>query len=156
MEYGRYKNYFAQLKIDFKQKLVSEEAEIKASILQTSVKKYKSCCAVTELEKELGNIKKEMEDPVKVDVLKDEVMETTFPIIQRLLKIYICIPQSEAVVEREFSKMNLILTKKLTAPNNDTLDALMRISYWKTKLNAYKSKEIIDTWKHKKDRRILS
>ena len=60
MEYGGYKNYFAQLKIDFKQKLVSEEAEIKASILQTSVKKYKSCCAVTELEKELGNIKKEM------------------------------------------------------------------------------------------------
>ena len=97
-----------------------------------------------------------MEDPVKVDVLKDEVIETTFPIIQRLLKIYICIPQSEAVVEREFPKMNLILTKKLTAPNNDTLDALMRISYWKTKLNAYKTKEIIDTWKHKKDRRILS
>ena len=97
-----------------------------------------------------------MEDPVKVDVLKDEVIETAFPIIQRLLKIYICIPQSEAVVEREFPKMNLILTKKLTAPNNDTLDALMRISYWKTKLNAYKTKEIIDTWKHKKDRRILS
>ena len=97
-----------------------------------------------------------MEDPVKVDVLKDEVIETAFPIIQRLLKIYICTPQSEAVVEREFPKMNLILTKKLTAPNNDTLDALMRISYWKTKLNAYKTKEIIDTWKHKKDRRILS
>ena len=58
MEYSGYKNYVAQLKIDFKQKLVSEEAKIKASILQTSAKKYKSCRAVTELEQELSNIKK--------------------------------------------------------------------------------------------------
>ena len=58
MEYSGYKNYVAQLKIDFKQKLVSEEAKIKASILQTSAKKYKSCRAVMELEQELSNIKK--------------------------------------------------------------------------------------------------
>ena len=76
-----------------------------------------------------------MEDLVKVDVLKDKVIETAFPNIQRLLKIYICIPQSEAVVEGGFSKMNLILTKKRTALD-DTLDALMRLSYRKTKLNA--------------------
>ena len=58
MEYSGYKNYIAQLKINFKQKLASEEAKIKASILQTSAKKYKSCCAVMELEQELSNIKK--------------------------------------------------------------------------------------------------
>ena len=58
MEYHRYKNYIAQLKIDFKQKLVSKEAKIKASILQTSGKKYKSCHAVTELEQELRGKKK--------------------------------------------------------------------------------------------------
>ena len=135
MEYGGYKNYIAQLKIDFKQKLVSEEAKIKASVQQTSAKKFKSRRAVTELEQELSNIKKKMEDLVKVDVLKDKVIETAFPNIQRLLKIYICIPQSEAVVEGGFSKMNLILTKKRTALD-DTLDALMRLSYRKTKLNA--------------------
>ena len=39
MEYSGYKYYVAQLKIDFKQKLVSEEAEIKASTPQTSAKK---------------------------------------------------------------------------------------------------------------------
>ena len=97
-----------------------------------------------------------MEDPVKVDVLKGKVIEMAFPNIQRLLKIYICIPQSEAIVECGFSKMNLILTKKQMAFDNDTLDALMRPSYWKTKLNARKTQEIIDTWKHKKDRCIFS
>ena len=98
-----------------------------------------------------------MEDPVKIeDVLKDKVIETTFPNIQSLLKIYICIPQSEAIVERGFLKMNLILTKKWAMLDNDTLDALMRLSYRKPKLNAYETQEIIDTWKHKKDKRIFS
>ena len=50
MEYGEYKNYIAQLKIDFKQKLVSEEAKIKTSIIQTSAKKYKSRLTLTKLE----------------------------------------------------------------------------------------------------------
>ena len=40
--------------------------------------------------------------------------------------------------------------------DNDTLDALMRLSYRKPKLNAYETQEIIDTWKHKKDKRIFS
>ena len=72
------------------------------------------------------------------------------------MKIYICIPQSEVVFERGCSKMNLILRKKRTVLDNDTLDALMRLSYQKTKLNAYETQEIMDTWKHKKDRRIFS
>ena len=38
LEYNGYKNYIAQLKINFNQRLVSEEAKIKASILQTSAK----------------------------------------------------------------------------------------------------------------------
>ena len=77
MEYSVHKNYVVKLQIDFKQKLVSEEAKIKASILQTSAKKYKSYRAVTELEQKLSNIKKKMEDPVKVeDVLIDKVIET--------------------------------------------------------------------------------
>ena len=38
LEYNGYKNYIAQLKINFNQRLVSEEAKIKASILQTSGK----------------------------------------------------------------------------------------------------------------------
>ena len=45
--------------------------------------------------------------------------------------------------------MNLILTKKRTVLD-DTLDALMRLSYRKTKQNVYETQEITDTWKHKK------
>ena len=54
-----------------------------------------------------------MKYPIKVeDVLKDKVIKTEFPIIGTMLKIYICIPQSEAIVESGFTKINLILTKK--------------------------------------------
>ena len=53
-----------------------------------------------------------MKDPVNVDVFRDKDLETAFPNIQRLLKIYFCIPQSDVIVEHGFSKMNLILTKK--------------------------------------------
>ena len=42
-----------------------------------------------------------------------------------LLKIYICIPQSETFVEHGFLKMNVILRKKRTGLDKDTLDALM-------------------------------
>ena len=46
-----------------------------------------------------------MGDPVTVkDVLKDKVIKTESPSIQRLLKIYICILQSKAAVEHEFSR----------------------------------------------------
>ena len=81
-----------------------------------------------------------MEYPVKVEyVLKDKVIKTEFLIIGTMLKIYICIPQSEAIVESGFTKINLILTKKWTILYNDTLDALMRLSYWQTELNAYET-----------------
>ena len=93
-----------------------------------------------------------MENPVKVeDVLKDKVIETASPDIWRMLRIYIYIPQSEAIVEHGFLKMNLVLTKKRVVLDNHTMDVLMRLSYCMTKLNAYVTQEIIDTWKHKHD-----
>ena len=35
--------------------------------------------------------------------------------------------------------------------DNHTMDVLMRLSYWMTKVNAYVTQEIIDTWKHKRE-----
>ena len=46
------------------------------------------------------------------DLLKDTVVETVFPNIRRLLKIYILISSLEVVVERGFSKMGQMITKK--------------------------------------------
>ena len=58
-------------------------------------------------EAELSEIKKE-----PVENLLDTVLSAAFPTIQRLLKVYVIVPFSEAVVQRGFSKMNLIMTKK--------------------------------------------
>ena len=58
-------------------------------------------------EAELSEIKKK-----PVENLLDTVLFAAFPTIQRLLKVYVIVPFSEAVVERGFSKMNLIMTKK--------------------------------------------
>ena len=54
-----------------------------------------------EIEDELSLITEKVHNPLSVkDLLQDSVIETAFPIIQRLLKIYILIPLSEAIVER--------------------------------------------------------
>ena len=63
-------------------------------------------------EAELSEIKKKMYSPVVVENLLDTVLSAAFPTIQRLLKVYVLVPFSEAVVERGFSKMNPIMTKK--------------------------------------------
>ena len=52
-----------------------------------------------------------------------------------MLKIYVLIAMSEAIVERGFSKMGQIVTKKRTALDDNSLEMLMRISYNKTPLN---------------------
>ena len=95
--------------------------------------------------------------PVAVEnLLDDTVLSTAFPIIQRLLKVYVIIPFSEAVVERGFSKMNLIMTKKRCSLDSINLDALMRISFWKKKLETHEIEEVIDIWKNSKNRVIFS
>ena len=56
----------------------------------------------------------------------DAVVEAVFPNIRRLLKIYIIIQHSEAVVERMFSKIGLRMTKKQCPLEEKSLDMLMR------------------------------
>ena len=74
------------------------------------------------------------------DLLKETallfVVETTFPNIQWLLKIYVLIWSAEAVVERGFSKMGQIITKKHTSLDDNSLEMLiMWISYHKNPLS---------------------
>ena len=59
------------------------------------------------------------------NLLDDTVISTAFPTIRRFLKVYVIIPFSEAVVERGFSKMNFIMTKKRCSLSSINLDALM-------------------------------
>ena len=69
------------------------------------------------------------------DLLKDTVVETVFPNIRRLLKIYILISSSEVVVERGFSKMGQMITKKRASLEDNSLETLMRISHHKNPLS---------------------
>ena len=94
------------------------------------------------IEAELSEIKKKMCSPVAVEnLLDDAVLSTTFPTIWRLLKVYVIIPFSEAIVERGFSKMNLIMTQKRCSLDSINLDALMQISFWKKSWRAMRLKK---------------
>ena len=63
---------------------------------------------------------------------------------------------SEAVVEREFSKMKLTLTDKRTRLDNKNLDALMRMSFNNVTLVPEAVQQIVETWKRQSQRRIFS
>ena len=68
-----------------------------------------------ELEDELYIIAEKVNDPLSVeDLLKDILVETALPNIRRLLRIYVLIPSSEAVVEIGFLKMGQVMTKGRT------------------------------------------
>ena len=68
-----------------------------------------------ELEDELYIIAEKINDPLSVeDLLKDILVETALPNIRRLLRIYVLIPSSEAVVEIGFLKMGQVMTKGRT------------------------------------------
>ena len=96
---------------------------------QMSANKYTTKKAIRSIETKQRNTKERIEHPVTVeDLLDDGVISQTFPNIQRLLCIYLLIPHTEAVVERGFSKMSQIMTKKQSTLDDKSLDMLMRIS----------------------------
>ena len=63
---------------------------------------------------------------------------------------------SEVIVDRGFSKVGQIVTKKRTALDDNSLEMLMRISYNKTPLNTNDVKGVLDKWKKLKDCRIFA
>ena len=109
------------------------------------------------IEAELSEIKKKICSPVVVEnLLDDTVLSAAFPTIQRLLKVYVIIHFSEAVVEKVFSKMNLIMTKRRRSLDSINLDALLQISFWKKKLESHEIEEVIDIWKNTKNRVVFT
>ena len=85
---------------------------------------------------ELELTTKRKSNPLSVeDLLRDNVIENAFLNVRRLMKICILIPMSKAIVERGFSKMGKIMTKKCTALDDNSLETLMRISYHMQSLN---------------------
>ena len=65
---------------------------------------------------------------------------------------------SEAIVERRFSKIGQIMTKKKsTALDDNSLETVMRVSYHKQSLSTNNVKQVLEQlWKNQKERRIFS
>ena len=63
---------------------------------------------------------------------------------------------SEVIVERGFSKVGQIVTKKRTALDDNSLEMLIRISYNKIPLNTNDVKGVLDKWKKENDRKIFA
>ena len=109
------------------------------------------------MEREIVETKGKILAPVTaLDLLDDSVVESVFPNIRKLLCLYVLIPQSEAVVERGFSKMKLIMTDKRTRLEPESLNSLMRISYDSEPLSTEEVNAVIDVWKTSRNRRIFS
>ena len=67
------------------------------------------------LETELENIKNRKEHSLSVkDILEDNVIPSAFPNICYFLKLFVLVSVLEAVAERGFSKMKLILINEET------------------------------------------
>ena len=62
---------------------------------------------------------------------------------------------SEVIVERGFSKVGQIVTKKRTALDDNSLEMLIHISYDKILLNTNDVKGVLDKWKKEKDHKIF-
>ena len=116
------------------------------------LRKKKSIRYNVKLKNAINETDEKIKFPITVeDLLKDKVDSTAFTTVRRLLKIYILLPQSEAVVERGFSKMKLTMTKQHTSLDSRNLDVLMRLSY-KHRFSDVELQEVIDIWKEKKDK----
>ena len=61
--------------------------------------------------------------------------------------LFVLVPTSEAVVQREFSKMKLTLTDMRTWLDNKSLGALIRMSYKNVTLVPETAQQIVETWK---------
>ena len=86
----------------------------------------------------------------------DTIWSTVFPTIWGLLKVYVIIPFSESIVERGFSKMNLIMAKKMCSCYSVSVDTLIQILFWKKKLESHEIEKVIDIWNKANNKIIFS
>ena len=104
----------------------------------------------------MGIQNKQKEPLTTKELLNDTVVSSAFPTIRYLLKLFILVPMSEAIVEQGFSKMKLIMSDKRTRLDDKSLDALMRISFQSEPLTEHQIKVIISEWKNHRVRRIFA
>ena len=148
LEYGGYKTYVATRKNKVKGELELQLKSLNAKLICANAQKYKPTREIKAIEREIVETKGKILTPVTaLDLLDDSVLESVFPNVRKLLRLCVLIPQSEAVVERGFSKMKLIITDKRTRLEPESLNSLMRISYNSEPLSTEEVNAVIDVWK---------
>ena len=113
LEFGGFKTYVNKQKIKIEEENWKRYSFTKSKLELEKGDKYATKKSIDMLKKELEHLYTKIENPVLVeDLLRDIVVESTFPNVRRLLIIYLLVQHTEAVVERGFSKMGQIMTKK--------------------------------------------
>ena len=157
LEYGGYKNYVSNRKNVLREKFNSKKKALTTHFNNIKADKNKSNSILKSLEIELKDIEAKCKSPLNaLDLLNDGVIESAFPNVKILLRLLVLITQSEAVVERGFSKMKLIMTNERTNLDPRNLESLMRISFKSNALCSEEINEIIRIWSSQRNRRIFS
>ena len=113
--------------------------------------------SVKQISLNLKQVQMKVKSPVTaIGLLADSVLTSAFPNIYILLRLYVLVPQSEAVVERGFSRMKLTMNERRTNLDQKSLEALMRISHSTEALTPKEVRKVIDVWKSLRSRRIFS
>ena len=130
LEYTEYKNHVCTHRLDLADRISGLEENIKSRLALTEAKKYKSQKTMKEIEREWQVIEEKLRSLLTVDdLLGDSVIDRGCLSEIKKPLLYLLVPQSEAVVERGFSCMKMIMTDRRTNLNSESLEAFMHLSH---------------------------
>ena len=100
LEYKHYKEYVINQRNDLSAELLAKEKSVKRKLgwLKVDATKNKKNIKIDE-EELLGIQNKQKEPPTMKELLNDSVVSSAFPTIRYLLKLFMLVPMSEAIVE---------------------------------------------------------
>ena len=100
-----------------------------------------------EIKRELQVIQEKKQSPLTVnDLLGNSVIKAAFPNIRKLLLLYLLVRQSEAVIERGFSCMKIIMTDDRTTLDSESLEALICLSHRNKSFSGEEVNNSIEVW----------
>jgi hypothetical protein len=89
-----------------------------------------------------------------MEFCRDEVLKDCFPLVFDLYYLAMIIPSSTAVVERSFSLMSGIVTKKRNRLTEQNTDALVRICHANKSLSDEDVESVVCEFKGQKKRKL--
>ena len=157
LEFGGFKTYVNKQNIKIKEENSKGYSFTKSKLELKKGDKYATKKSIDMLEKKLEHLNTKIEYAVLVeDLLQDIVVKSAFSNVRLLLIIYLPVPHTEAVVQRDISKMGQIMIKKRCFLDDNCHDLLICISHNKESLTTKDTTQVIDIWSRLSERRIFS